>query len=219
VTLAFKAGLPGEIYQTLTTPEEKLLDDHSNPQPVQFFEKTYPLDAFLHSKVLEFIEPASTPHDGEYLNEQMESILTHILIAQKDIYRDVMAIKKVKTATRIEIYRRLQWAMEYIHNHYDETISIDVLASQACLSVFHFKRLFREVFHEAPYQYIRKLRLQKASELLLKDWPVGDVCKAVGWEDTSSFIRLFKQMMNTTPNRFRKLLPQRRGDAEEMHSL
>lgn len=213
VTLAFKVGLANEIFRTLTTSQEKLLENNQNVHSLQFFEKTYAVDSFLQSTILSMIKPSSTG-DNEYLNEQLEGVLTHVLTIQKNIYRDVMAIKKVKAATRIEIYKRLQWAMEYIHNHYRENISVDLLASHACLSTFHFKRLFKEVFREAPYQYIRKLRIQKAGELLLKDWPVGDVCKAVGWEDSSSFIRLFRRVMNTTPNQYRRVTAEalRRGE-------
>jgi AraC family transcriptional regulator len=203
VTIAFRVGLAEEIYNTLNNSNEYLLD-HTTPDktPLNFFERTYPLDDFFQNRILSLIQTSPASVDKHYLNEQLESILAHLLLLQTGVQKDALSINKVRTATRIEIYRRLHWALEYIHNHFHEDINVEQLAAQSCLSPFHFKRLFREFFHEPPYQYIKKLRIQRATELLMKGQPVNEVCKAVGWEDPSSFIRLFKQVMKVTPRRF-----------------
>jgi AraC family transcriptional regulator len=124
---------------------------------------------------------------------------------QGNIHRDLAAIKKVKKATRVEIYKRLQWALEFMDGHYQEQITVEDLASHACLSIFHFKRMFKEFFGETPYQYLKNIRLKKAADLLVRGMPVNEVCRSVGWEDASSFIRLFKKSMSVTPNQFRQL--------------
>jgi len=206
VTIAFKVGLAEEICHTLNNSDEYLLEHTAADKGRRnFFEKTYPLDDFFQNRILSLIQTSQDNSiDKNYLNEQLESILIHLLILQKDVRQDALAINKVRKSTRIEIYRRLHWALEYIHNHFHEDIKVEQLALQSCLSSFHFKRLFKELFHAPPYQYIKKLRIQKASELLMKGQPVNEVCKAVGWEDPSSFIRLFKQVMQVTPHQFRQ---------------
>jgi AraC-like DNA-binding protein len=207
VTVAFKTGLPEQLYNVLRHEHEYLLDhpDSVPSEGLYFFERTYAMDDFLLRNVSSLLGS----EQGE-LNDQLEDILAHVVIQQMNIRREILSINKVKTSTKFEIYRRLHWALEYIQNHYQEQIEIDHLASQACLSSFHFKRLFKEYFRESPYQYVKKLRIKKASELLLKGIPVHDVCRAVGWINTSSFIRLFKKNTNTTPHHYRSAKPEKR---------
>lgn len=204
VTIAFKVGLAEQIYGSLSKSHEQLLDhpETTTAQSLRFFEKTYSTDSFLNQTVLSLLHDEIANPDPDRLNEKLESILTHILVLQKGVQREVSSINKVRASTRAEIYRRLHWALEYLQNHYRNDISIDQLASQACLSSFHFKRLFKEYFRDSPYQYIKKLRIQKSAELLHTGMPVHEVCKAVGWSDASSFIRLFKKVMYTTPHQF-----------------
>ena len=201
VTIAFRSGLPGEMFNALTRDDHLLdfgTDDNSHPL---FFEQTYPVDAQLRSTVLSLIEDGQG--DDEQLQDQLEKVLLRVMVAQKDIQRRIHGIRKVKNSTKIEIFRRLHWAMDYLQDHYAENLTVDRLARHACLSPFHFKRLFREFYNEPPYQYIRKLRLKKAADLLLRGLPVNEVCRSVGWQDPSSFIRLFKKEMKVTPRAFR----------------
>jgi AraC-like DNA-binding protein len=108
----------------------------------------------------------------------------------------------VKLATKQEIYKRLQWTIEYMDETFTKDLGIDHFANFACLSPFHFKRLFKQVFKVSPYQYIKSKRIEKAAALLQSGYAVHEVCKTVGWEDTSSFIRLFKKTYARTPGKF-----------------
>ena len=199
VTIAFRSGLPREMFNVLTRDEDRLLDCSTvGNSDLLFFEQTYHLDAQLRSMVLSLIEG-----DTEELQDQLENVLVQVMLVQKDLRRRICGIRKVKNSTKIEIFRRLQWGMEYLHDHYTENITVERLAKHACLSPFHFKRLFREFYQEPPYQFIRKLRLKKAADLLLQGLPVNEVCRTVGWQDPSSFIRLFKKEMKVTPSAYR----------------
>jgi AraC family transcriptional regulator len=206
VTVAFKVGLAEQIYTTLSHDHDYLLDhpflQHGD---FQLFEKTYPMDDYLKRKILFLLQANPDKYPCEQLNDDLEEMLARLLLIQKGVQNDLLSINKVRTSTRKEIYKRLQWALEYINNHYQDNIGVEDLARYACLSSFHFKRLFKAYFSESPYQYIKRLRLEKAGELLLKGLPVNEVCKAVGWEDPSSFIRLFKKTMAVTPNQYKML--------------
>ena len=173
-------------------------------EAVGFFEQTFPTDEFLMTSLQTLC--ANAPHlAGDALEEQLENVLAHVLMHQHDLWRKVSSIGKAKSSTRFEIYRRLQWAVEFAYNHFQEPITVETLASQGCLSLFHFKRLFKEVYGLAPYQFIRNLRMEKARALLHTGMPVNQVCKSVGWEDSSSFIRLFKKKFAMTPAQFQQM--------------
>jgi AraC-like DNA-binding protein len=205
VTLAYQVGLPARMFNALSKSHQQLLDDADTTYDVGFFEQTFPTDEFLMKSVHALCDNASRDLGEDLLEDRLENILVHILMHQHDLRGKVMSIDKAKSSTRFEIYRRLQWAVEFGYNHFHEPIAVETLATQGCLSLFHFKRLFKEVYGLAPYQFIRNLRMEKAKALLQTGMPVNQVCKSVGWEDSSSFIRLFKKEFAMTPVQFQQI--------------
>jgi hypothetical protein len=72
VTVAFKVGLAAQICQMLVHDDAYLLDHpHVEADPLNFFEKTYPMDPFLHHKILSLISSSDAGPDREGLNHQM----------------------------------------------------------------------------------------------------------------------------------------------------
>ncbi|HEY6332118.1 MAG TPA: AraC family transcriptional regulator, partial [Blastocatellia bacterium] len=91
-----------------------------------------------------------------------------------------------------DIYRRLCRARAFIDAHYDEPLDLDLIAREACLSRFHFLRLFRTVFKQTPHQYLTERRIRRAKELLAaSNMSVTEVCFEVGFESLGSFSTLF----------------------------
>jgi AraC family transcriptional regulator len=212
VTIAFKVGLAEQLYHDLSHTQDKLL---ANPvadetRTLTFFEQTHLVDDYLNARVpglLSLSEDAQL--ENSILQEKLDELLTHIISVQLRIGRDVEAIDKLKPSTRMEIYKRLHTGFEYMHDNYDRKLTIDAIARHACLSSFNFKRLFRDFYKQTPHQLISNLRMNKAADQLKAGVPVKDVCRNVGYEDVSSFIRLFKRTMGVTPDQFRspKKLP------------
>jgi AraC-like DNA-binding protein len=207
VTIAFKVGLAEEIHRNLTRSADYLLDHPFEcPEQISFFEKTYLLDDFLKNKISALISSIPENNRNEMsIDNELENILTHVLLLQKNIHHQIASIDKVKPSTRMEIYKRLNWALEFVQDHFQDDIKVEHLAAQSCLSSFHFKRLFKAFFNESPYQYIKRLRIEKARTLLVKGHSVKEVCKIVGWKDPSSFIRMFRETQSMTPARYGKL--------------
>lgn len=97
-------------------------------------------------------------------------------------------------------YARVAKALEYLHNNYHETVTVQQLAKQASMSVSAFHQAFRDVTLESPIQYIKKVRLNKARELIqLEGVRVGVAARSVGYNSTSQFSREFKRHFNQTP--------------------
>lgn len=202
VTLAFKVGLAEEILQSFQLNNPALLDDpfRSPTGSAEFIEKTYSIDPEIQASVTDLID---FEHEQLEIEQKLEHILVYILTQQLNIRNEVLSIAKSKVSTRLEIYRRLHWSLDFLNDNFTRDLTVEQLASEACLSTFHYKRLFSELFKISPYQYLINKRLEKARSLLNTELKISDVCLHVGWKDASSFTRLFKKRFSLTPEQFR----------------
>src|SRR5687768_546079 len=106
----------------------------------------------------------------------------------------------VKLSTRKELYRRLTIGKEFLDNNLHRKISIEEVSRIASLSPHHFKRSFKNLFGDSPHNYHVKKRLEYSRQLIeVGGSSVSEICQLVGFEDSSSFIRLFKINYGCTP--------------------
>jgi AraC-like DNA-binding protein len=104
---------------------------------------------------------------------------------------------------RLYFYRRIVQAKLFIDQHYVENIELFTIADEAYYSKFHFIRQFKKTYQQTPHQYVMNVRINKAMELLAGGMPVAGACKAVGFEELSSFSRLFKRKTGLNPSAYR----------------
>ena len=96
-------------------------------------------------------------------------------------------------------------ALNYIHNYFREKVSIADLASKCQLSLRQFERKFKSTFNLSPQQYIIKMRIHEACDLLCNDTEsIGNIAFTLGFYDQSSFTVQFKKTMSMTPLQYRK---------------
>ncbi len=96
-------------------------------------------------------------------------------------------------------------AMNYLHAHFRDKLSIRNLADMAKLSLRQFERRFLDNFNITPQQYLIKLRIQESCDLLIQpDMTVGKIAIDLGFYDQSSFTVQFKKNMGLTPLQYRK---------------
>lgn len=93
-----------------------------------------------------------------------------------------------------------------IHNHLaDKNLNADLIADKICMSRTQLNRKIRAITNYTATTYILRIRMEKAKRLLSStEHPIGDIAMACGFEDTSYFARVFKQMFDVTPTQFRK---------------
>ena len=83
---------------------------------------------------------------------------------------------------------------EYIRMHYREQISLDSLSEIFHINKFQICRKFKEAFSLSVLQYQFELRLATASELLKNtDMTINEISCYLGFDESSSMIRLFKK--------------------------
>jgi AraC-like DNA-binding protein len=103
-----------------------------------------------------------------------------------------------------DVYKRLCRARAFIDDCYHEPLDLDRISREACISRYHFLRLFRDVFDRTPHQYLTERRIQKAKELLTAGrLTVTDVCFEVGFESLGSFSTLFAKHVGRPPASYR----------------
>ena len=95
-------------------------------------------------------------------------------------------------------------ALDYINSHYHEQISISHLAALVNLSKNYFMNRFRQATGLTCVEYINKVRINAACEMLLSQKiPVTEVAYACGFGNLSNFNRQFHRVTGTTPRDYR----------------
>lgn len=93
----------------------------------------------------------------------------------------------------------------YIKEHFDEKITLQMLAEEFHLSEKYISEYFREHFAIGFMQYVGHLRMTKAKHLLLDtDLSITDVAFSCGFNSVNLFIRKFKELYQMTPLQYRK---------------
>ncbi len=81
--------------------------------------------------------------------------------------------------------------------------SLADLAGVACLSPYHFIRVFSRHTGLTPHAWLMQLRARKARELLRQGTPIADAAAQAGFADQSHLTKAFKRLLGYTPGHFR----------------
>lgn len=93
---------------------------------------------------------------------------------------------------------------EYIHRNYFENITAESLSTMFGISTRYMNDIFKRKFNDTPLQYLQKIRIEQAKELLLEtDQDIVSICFEVGYETLSTFYRTFRNLVGISPNKFR----------------
>ena len=99
----------------------------------------------------------------------------------------------------------VECAIQAMHTHLHEELTLEELASVACLSPSHFTRVFGRLIGIAPVEFLSALRFQAARRLLLTtSLSVTDICFEVGYTSTGSFTSRFTQHVGLSPRLLRQ---------------
>ncbi len=102
-------------------------------------------------------------------------------------------------------HERIQRALEYIHEHYGETISLADIASSVYMSREYFTHVFRDCTNTSPFSYLNNYRISRAMEMLERtDKSVIEIASACGFNQVSYFNRRFSELVKCTPTEYRR---------------
>ena len=99
----------------------------------------------------------------------------------------------------------IQIAVNYIHNNFERDISLGDIAKFVFLSPSYFTRAFKEEVGISPINYLLKVRIARAEELLVEtNLKISDIALSVGFSNQQRFNEIFKKYVKMTPLQYRK---------------
>lgn len=110
-----------------------------------------------------------------------------------------------RTHSRKNADDKIKMLIVYIHEHFQEPISVDQLAESAHISKRTCFRLFQENLHMTPLEYMRSYRLQKACQMLTKSKePITQIAYDCGLGSSSYFGTVFRKRFGCSPAQYRR---------------
>lgn len=99
---------------------------------------------------------------------------------------------------------------KYIDEHFCEDISLQSVADAVALSPVYLSRFFKKNIGENFSDYILRLRMQKAADMLSENRRVTEVSQACGFNNSGYFARVFKNYYNCTPKEYVRIQKKNR---------
>ena len=97
-------------------------------------------------------------------------------------------------------------AIDYLNTRYSCSVSMEGLANHVGLERKYLSRIFRMELGCSPRDYLLRLRMEKATSLLIQtDLGVTDIARSVGYDDPLLFSRMFRRVEGQSPTTFRKV--------------
>lgn len=102
--------------------------------------------------------------------------------------------------------RRLRKVLDFIEARFGDDLSLDDLARQACLSPFHFTRLFADATGLSPHRFLTRHRVEAAKSRLMRDQAsLVEIALDTGFGSQANFTRVFRKATGMTPGVYREL--------------
>lgn len=102
-------------------------------------------------------------------------------------------------------WARINKALDYIESNLEKQFTLDELAEVANFSKYHFHRIFVSMIGETPFQFILRVRLERAASLLVtsREESITSIAYQCGFTDTSIFSRNFKYLFKQSASKYR----------------
>lgn len=105
-----------------------------------------------------------------------------------------------------EYTSRINKVVDYIETHLDKSFTLDELSRVANFSKYHFHRIFYSLMGETLFQFIQRIRLERAATALVlyPDKSVTEIALECGFSSSSAFARSFKDCFKMPASAWRK---------------
>ena len=143
----------------------------------------------------------------EFVNKDYDydaSIKTKIIQLMITIHRNFNITDEHSLLMPTQLYRRMENALNFMDQNYCSEISLSEIAQQAFMSRTYFCSVFKESVGLTPWNYINIKRVNRAIELLKStDLTITDIATQCGFNNSTNFNKIFKQITGCTPRSFR----------------
>lgn len=126
---------------------------------------------FIFSNLVASLYPF-LPDSEKQNGKSMDDLISQLYL-QRDLSKIVEMVQNLAHSvvftfgdTGPSVRSELVIVQQYIHEHYGQELSVELLAATVFLSPDYLSRLFKKQMGKSLYQYIRQFRMEKASQLL-----------------------------------------------------
>ena len=165
--------------------------------------------------------------DPDLLKDYLFQVLRYVVIIHPQLAKDAESLEKISSCKSEEQLRKLLCSLFsslidamnnrqteaanddvhkvllYFQKHYAEHITLDTLSAVVNLDKSYLCRLFKKETGESLFQYLIRLRIEKASKLLLQEkLSVREISAKVGIDNPYYFARLFKKQYGVSPSEY-----------------
>ncbi|MFF2888915.1 response regulator [Paenibacillus sp. NPDC057967] len=115
--------------------------------------------------------------------------------------------------------REMNKAIQYIHENYNNELNMAMVSNYISMNYSYFSQAFKEYTNESFVNYLKKIRIGKAKELLAStNLKVHEVGERAGFENAKHFHRVFRELEGVSPNEFRQK-EQSAADLKNRHHI
>ncbi|KQN97681.1 AraC family transcriptional regulator [Paenibacillus sp. Leaf72] len=187
--ILYKAWFPPQA-----NPEIRSIMTAGNPLQIQYgYAPLYPLS--LYEKLERTAQEWLTPGDLELLH------------ARTLFYQFVYELVSQLREQDVRIIRAdpAEQLLKYLHDHYTEPLTMELLASMLDCSPSHLSRMFKQRTACSPIEYMIRLRITRAKSLLEStEATLQEIALNIGYTDVYYFSRIFKKQTGQSPVHYRQ---------------
>jgi AraC family transcriptional regulator len=209
ISVFFRNEFACAVMKDILRDDEASLDDpfetgQSAPRFLQTLRDTRP---GLNQKLMALIHALDEHGDSnDVVDEHLVLLLRELIETHEEDIARARTVDAIKSSTKKEVYKRLCVARDLMHSSFMSKPDLARISDAACLSIPQLVRQFNAVFKTSPHQYLNRIRLEHAANMLRhSDTPVNKITQGCGFENASAFIRSFKAVYGVTPLHFRAI--------------
>lgn len=147
----------------------------------------------VHDLMDHILKEQTTPN--LYSEEYMQSLLDQLII-------EILRLDQQPAIP--ESNNRIGNVLNYIHEHYNDEISLEQLAQLSYISSYYLCREFKRVTNRTIVQYINTTRIMNAQRMIMEtNRNFTEISQLTGFSSVTHFNRVFKQITGTTPSAYR----------------
>ena len=204
--LLFRNGYLEEISGGMHLSERPMLDDPFRSERIEVPIRLHAGESDVLRKLRSFAnELGRTPVAPEIWDLRFHELGVTLVKEMGSSAPRASDISASKESTRLELLRRVSIGRDFLVSMSDTPVTVEHAARVACISTFHFHRVFAQAFGLSPHLCLRNFRMQRAAHMLqFSDEPIADIVLRVGLQSASSFSEAFRRQYGISPILFRR---------------
>jgi two-component system response regulator YesN len=145
--------------------------------------------------------------EGHTLEEAIQSVyeiqtMDEVLLKLETM---IVSFEQYLCNTKDSARNEIERAKSYIYAHYNEDISVEILAEQVFLSPGYFSYIFKKHTGQSLSRFVKEYRIEHAKRQLEEtNRKIVSICQASGFSNVSYFCKSFREYYGCTPEQFRK---------------